>query len=140
MPQLKSGRCVGISPDPLLHKLKTGSDAEVSAVIVAYRLTVNSPRDLTDYLTVTYFREGEVTPPNAPAYDSGFLVQDVRAGKAGWDAEEIEEFRGWLETNTRIQAWIAQQFDVVNEAIKTSLVWDTPLWDDDESEKSDHQI
>jgi hypothetical protein len=137
MPQLKSGRHVGISADPLIKTIKFGTDVHVSAVIMAYRMSVTSPDKLKDFLSVAYFREGEGTPPDAPSYDSGFFVRDVLAGKADWSEDEVQEFRTWLDTNEKINAWIAREFEVINAAIRDNLVWNTPLWTDDESPKAD---
>lgn len=135
MPQLKSGRHVTLSASPLLNQIKFGSDVSVSATIMAYRLTVTSPQQLRDYLTVGYFREGEGSPPDAPSYHSGFLVRDVLSGKAGWSQEEVSEFEEWLDTNSKINGWLIEQFNELNAAIRDNLVWQTPFWTDDETEK-----
>jgi len=137
MPQLKSGRHVGFTAGPLINKIKVGTDVEVSAVIMAYRLAVSSARQLVDYLTVVYFREGEGEPPNAPKYNSGFQIKDVREGKAGWSQDEIDEFDHWLKTEPRFQTWLLNEFEMINKAIRESKVWDTPLWTDDDSKKPD---
>jgi hypothetical protein len=137
MPQLKSGRHVALSASPLLDRLSFGSDTSVSAIIVAYRLNVNSPRDLLNFVTVGYFREGEGTPPNAPSYSSGFSVSEVLAGKAGWSQDEIDEFNDWLNSNEKLNVWLEEQFESINIAIRDSLVWETPLWSDDQSELPD---
>lgn len=134
MPQLKSGRHVALSASPLLDKIKFGSDTGVSHAIMVYRLEVTSPQKLRDFLTIGYFREGEGGPPNAPSYDSGFLVKDVLAGKAGWSADEIGEFEQWFNTSPQIQSWLDEEFLTINQAIEHSLVWDTPLWTDDDAE------
>jgi hypothetical protein len=137
MPQLKSGRHVGISASPLLDLLKTGTPESVTFAIMAYRTQVSSPQKLRDYLTVGYFREGEGGPPKAQSYNSGFLVKDVLEGKAGWSDEEVAEFINWLDTNPGINDFLAREFEALNVAIRDSLVWDTPLWTDDDSKKPD---
>lgn len=138
MPQLKSGRHVTLSASPLLDQLKYGSDTSVSAAIMAFRLAVSSPEQLRDYLTVGYFREGQGTPPEAPSYSSGFVVKDVLEGKAGWSEEEIHEFESWLNSNPEINRWLAEQFNEINAAIRDNIVWETPLWTDDQSEMPTH--
>lgn len=134
MPQLKSGRHVALSASPLLDKIKFGSDASVSYTILAYRFEVSSPQKLRDFLTVGYFREGEGGPLDALSYDSGFLVRDVLAGRAGWSADEVDEFEQWLSTSAPLDAWLVEEFNAINHVIRNSLVWDTPLWTDDVSE------
>lgn len=134
MPQLKSGRHVALSASPLIDQLKFGTDVEISAVVIAYRLTISSAHQLRDFLTVGYFREGE-EPPEARSYNSGFLVKDVLAGKADWSQEEIQEFEAWLNANTKLNDWLTEQFNSINVAIRDNLVWDSPFWIDDESER-----
>ncbi len=137
MPQLKSGRHVALSASPLLDKIKCGSDVSVSAAIMAFRLSVSSPQQLRDFLTVGYFQESEGNPPNAPSYSSGFLVKDVLEGKAGWSEEEIREFENWLNTSPEVNQWVSEQFKEINTVIRNHVVWGTPFWTDDESEKAD---
>ena len=137
MPQLKSGRHVGLSASPLLEKLKFGTDVQVSTVIMAFRMAVPSAEQLKGYLSVAYFREGEGTPPDAPSYYSGFQVRDVLDGKAGWSEEEIREFDTWLDTDLKIKEWISGEFDAINATIRDNMVWSAPLWTDDESQKLD---
>jgi hypothetical protein len=137
MPQLKSGRHVGFSASPILDKINFGTDVETSALIMTYRLAISSPQQLIGFLSVAYFREGQGEPPNAPAYNSGFMIKDALDGKAGWSQEEVDEFDLWLKTDPKFQIWLAKEYDTVNKAIQKSLVWDTPLWTDDESKKPD---
>jgi hypothetical protein len=137
MPQLKSGRAVGVSASPILDQIRYGTDESVSAVIVAYRLTVRSPSDLRDFLTVCYCREAEGVPPNARLYSSGFLVKQVREGKAGWSRDEIDEFGHWLDTDPRVAEWLIGQFDEIDAAIRESVIWDTAFWTDDDSRRPD---
>lgn len=138
MPQLKSGRYVGLAPSPLLALIKFGSDTSVSAAIIAYRLSISSPQQLRDYLTIAYYRQcDENPPPDALSYDSGFLVKDVLEGKADWSEDEIREFDNWLTANPKVEMFLTEQFDKINTAIRDSVVWTTPLWTDDESEEPD---
>lgn len=123
MPQLKSGRHVGIQPQSFVDQINNGTDVNVYAFILAYRFSVHKPADLRNFLMVVYFKEDQGTPPNAPAYHSGFLVRDVLDGKAGWSDEEIEEFRNWLDTNEALNALLTQDFNEINEAIQKSIIW-----------------
>lgn len=136
MPRLSSGRMVMLSATSLLDKIKFGSDESVSAVIVAYRLSVSTPRDLVGYLTVGYFRDGD-EPTEGNAYDSGFTVNAVMQGRAGWSEDEIRELETWIKNEPRIEAWLSEQFEEINAAIRDSVVWSVPLWTDDETTKPD---
>lgn len=137
MPRLKSGRHVSLSASPLLDKIRYGSDASVSAAIMAFRLSVSSPQQLRDFLTVGYFREGEGNPPNAPSYSSGFSVKDVLEGKAGWTEEEIHEFENWLSASPEVNQWLSEQFKEIDAVIRNHVVWGTSFWADNESKKAD---
>ena len=131
MPQLKSGRHVGVLPNDMAEKFKFGSDNEIYALIVNYRLEVKSPNDLTSFLRVVYFKEGPEPPPNAEKYYSGFLVEDVVNGKAGWTNEEIEEFKHWLKTDSNVVNWAKNTFDEINDAILNSPIWSSELLTDE---------
>lgn len=133
MPRLKSGRHVCLSISPLLDAIRFGSDTSVSYKILLCRLAIQGPQQLRDVVTVGYFREGGDGAENALAYNSGFTVRDVLEGKAGWSAEEITEFRDWLDTDPRVVPWLEAKYDELDAAIRDSVVWDTPLWTDDES-------
>jgi hypothetical protein len=137
MPQLKSGRHVAISASPLFDRIEHGSDANVTYTIVAIRLSVGTPKQLRDYLTVAYFQEGEGQPPDAPAYDSGYTVGEVLEGKAGWTEDEIRELTQWMDTDPQHARWLTEQLDEINKAIRESKVWESPLWGDED--RQEHQ-
>jgi len=131
MPQLSTGRQVGVMAHALIDHVTQGTDVSVYAFIVAYRLSVQEAAHLRNLLPVIYFRENEGTPPNAPAYRSGFLVQDVLAGRAGWSESETEEFKAWLEANESLNTWLAENFDEINQAIQSSLIWQSEFVTDE---------
>ena len=128
MPQLKSGRHVAASASPIMGIIQHGSDNDVSAAIMAFRLSVHSAEELRDHLTVGYFRENEGTPPNAPSYDSGFSIKDILEGKSDWSEEEVSEYRTWLETNENFKQWLLKQYEEIDSAIKKHKVWSSALW------------
>lgn len=130
MPKLKSGRHVGVESSTLLNAVKFGTPEEIYFFVLAYRLSVKGPEDICQILPIIYFEEGQGEPPNAPMYRSGFLVQDVLAGKAGWTAEEISEFDLWLKKNEQLNAWLLANFQEIDEAIKNSLLWNSEFMTD----------
>jgi hypothetical protein len=125
MPKLKSGRHVGVEPASLLNTVKFGSPEEIYSFVLTYRLSVHGPEDICQILPVIYFEDGNGEPPNAPMYRSGFSVQDVLSGKAGWTSEEISEFDLWLKENKQLNAWLASNYKEIDEAIKSSLLWNS---------------
>jgi hypothetical protein len=130
MPKLRSGRHFGLETVNLAEGARTGTNEQMYAFVVAYRLSVSKPQDLCQFLPVIYFKEGEGEPPNAPMYRSEFLVKNVVEGKAGWSPEEIEELQQWLLTNEDLQSWLEVNFEEINEAIKNSPLWDSELMSD----------
>lgn len=128
MPQLVSGRHFGILPSGLRESLSQGSDEQRSYVILAVRMYMQSLDDLAKSLQVAYFGEGG--PPDAAPYLSGFIVQDVLDGKADWSDSELAEFRHWLATDVRLRDWLQMQIDEIDEAIRNSSVWESPLWNE----------
>jgi hypothetical protein len=59
------------------------------------------------------------------------LVKDVLAGKADWTAEEVAEFAEWLDSDSRMNAWLENWFSEIEAAIRNSPVWGARLVNDD---------
>ncbi len=126
MPQLRSGRHVAISASPYLDVLAAEKDESKYFAAVALRLHASSPETLRKHLVIGYFVEGEGTPPQAPSYNSGYCVADVLEGGTDWSADEVEEFRQFLD-EPRIVIWLQAQFDKVDDAIRDNPVWGSEL-------------
>ncbi|MBI4999077.1 MAG: hypothetical protein HZC22_19680, partial [Rhodocyclales bacterium] len=109
----------------------------VSAVILAFRLSVASPQDLRDHVTVGYLRDPGGGPAPENTYSSGFSIGDVLQGKAGWSEDEVHEFADWLESEPRLQRWLADQLEEINAAIRDSQVWESPMWTDEDTKGPD---
>lgn len=120
MPRLVTGRHVAVMVLRLIDYVAFGTDVNVYEFVAAFRQSVHEPSDIRALLPVVYFEECQGYPPDAPAYVSGFLVQDVLSGKAGWSLEEIYEFRTWLEGNDLLTAWLTQNFDAISAAVQMS--------------------
>ncbi len=123
MPQLKSGRHVALTIEPLLDRLRYGDDCAIYGRIIAYRMRVSSPQDLVRLIDVGEYRAGEGTPPDAPCYFAGYTVGEVLDGHPDWTASEIEELREFVETAPRCQAWLEEQMRIIEGIIRDSLVW-----------------
>jgi len=128
MPKLSStGRHVALGLRSVASLATDGTDEQIYAFIVSYRLNVSVPSDLVQYLPVMYFEADRGISPDCPGIDSGYLVRDVLSGAAGWSPEEMDEFRAWLEHNDAFDEWVAQEFAAVDRAIKTSRFWQSEL-------------
>ncbi len=128
MPQLKSGRHVALSASPYLDALAKEPDESKYFAMLALRVHANSAQALRDHLVIGYFVEGQGTPPDAPSYNSGYCVADVLEGRSDWSADEVEEFRQFLD-EPRIGAWLQAQFDEIDDAIRNNPVWGSELLD-----------
>lgn len=126
MPQLRSGRHFALH-SPWFEALTSGSDEKKLFHMGWFRLHVPTAERLRDHLLVLYFREDEGTPPDAPRYSSGFYVEDVLQGKAGWSDDELAEFRDWLATDPRIAAWTAAECEKIHAAIVADPLWQSDL-------------
>jgi hypothetical protein len=124
MPQLSSGRHVCLSADHLLKGLMTGPDERKYYLLLVYRTTVTSPAKLRDHLFVGY---GDGPPPDATYVLSPFTVLDVLEGRSDWTADEVAEFRTWLETNPAIGPYLEEQFAAINEVILRDPLWESDL-------------
>jgi hypothetical protein len=131
MPQLKSGRHVGLSINPYLAVLTAGSDEQRYFAVVALRFNVATPEDLLAHLVVAYFDSSAGTPPAAPTYNSGYCVADILEGRADWTPAEVEEFRAFVTVDPRFGPWLQQRFDDLDRAIQENHVWDSELLEND---------
>ena len=131
MPQLRSGRLVGVALKSLVEHATEGSDEQILAFVASYRLSIQEPLHLRNLLPVLYVREGEGEPSDANSFPSGYPVQDVLAGDAGWLPEEIEEFIAWLDGNQTLKAWLEETFAAINVAIIDSPLWKSDFMLDD---------
>ena len=129
MPQLKSGRHVGLTVEPYLDAIKSGDENLSYFGIVTFRLNVPSPDQLRDHVAIVYYRDGG--PPNGSAYISGYCIADVLSGTSDFSAAEVEEFREWLDDNSQLGPWLSTEFAEINQAIAGSPVWESALLSDD---------
>jgi hypothetical protein len=138
MPCLNSGRQFALGRPSLIDRLKFGTDAEIYALMIAYRLEVAQPQDLVSYLPVVYFRTEEGMPPNAPRYLSGHTVRAVLDGKAGWSESELVELQQWLRSDAAIRSWVEGLFAEVNDIIRSSPIWSSGLVTDEPEHRTKH--
>jgi hypothetical protein len=119
---LKSGRYVVVSASPFLDAL--AAELEESSkyfAIVALRAHARTPAALRDHLVVGHFIDGLGTPPDAPCYNAGYTVADVLEGRTDWSADEIDEFRQFLD-EPRMNTWLQDQIDEIDRTIRLSPV------------------
>jgi hypothetical protein len=126
MPQLSSGRHVGISINPYLDALSCGRDESRFYAIVALRLNAATPEALRSHVAIVYFVDGAGMPPNAPLYYPGYTVADVLEGRSDLTEQEVTEFRAFL-AEPRFEAWLQDRFREIDQAIRNNPVWSSEL-------------
>ena len=123
MPKLSSGRHVAIVPIALVDLFRYAEHETFYRRVLFFRLRVRKPADLLRSIPVVRFDETRGEPPNAPACRTGFNVADVLDGKTDWSAQEVDEFRHWLDTDPRLAGELQAAFDEINDVIRDSPFW-----------------
>lgn len=126
MPQLSTGRPFVVSLDPVKYALVNGSDAQRYSVILAYRLQVRGAPDLLSLASIGYFTQDGAGPPAGETESAGFTAGAVLEGDSDWSANEVAEFRAWIE-GERVQDWLADEFALIHALIENNPVWTSEL-------------
>lgn len=95
MPTLSSGHTVGVYAEDFLRTIVLDEGGELVHSARPGAPAIHTVQDLGELLPVTLI--GSVEFPHATMVAAGFRVCDVRAGRALWTAQEVEEFLDWLE-------------------------------------------
>ena len=135
MPQLPSGRRVGLCADPVLELARKGSfelswwwatgESERDNIPRQERLPrcwwlVLGNREVNEIaplISVVYFTPKEGVPePGEPAL-SGLMLADVGSEKCDWSKEDLEAFRAW-EGSEAQQSWRQQVFEELRVTLR----------------------
>lgn len=122
MPQLKSGRHVALSISPYIKAVSTGRYESRFFAIVALRCNVPTPDALRDHVFIGHFGDNNTPTAQSACFSTGLCVDDVLRGWSDWTTEEVEEFRLFLD-EPRVQRWLGEQFDSLNNAIRDNHIW-----------------
>lgn len=104
MPELKSGRKVGINLSLYIDKLKSPSVDRIHATPGYFNFAIRNSQDLLGHASIM-----EIDASGA-AIDTGYLVRDVGIIDLGWSEDEICELKNWLTTNKRIGPWLSEYY------------------------------
>lgn len=119
MPQLPSGRRVGVSVDAALAMARKGD----FGLTMGWRLKVKQPADIAPLVAVVYYQsEGEAPTADNPdlghPFLSGLTVADIGTPKCDWSADDQAALREWL-ASPRAQDWMRRAHDDLAELIGT---------------------
>lgn len=106
MPQLPSGRHVGLTIAPALAMSRAGD----FGFHVTSKLYVNSLETFKEVVSVAYLRPREGAPDQLEQYQSGMRLSDIGTDRCDWSREDIEYFDAWLKQDTS-QQWLRDSYD-----------------------------
>ncbi|GAA5178614.1 hypothetical protein GCM10025771_18190 [Niveibacterium umoris] len=113
MPQLPSGRRIGLSADSVFERV-LAADPETLAEI---QTSVHEPMDLLPLIELIEFipTVGAKEPgvPNA----TGLLVADLGSERCTWSGEDQDALRQWL-TSAAAEEWLEDRFDELEAALE----------------------
>jgi len=104
MPQLPSGRRVGVVSGPVFEMVRQG-DWGTNLQLAAY---LASPQDMAPMLNITYYRPAATGASDEP-YLSGLMLADIGTEKCDWPAEDVQVFQEWMATEIA-QQWLRNTF------------------------------
>lgn len=119
MPQLPSGRHVGISADHALAIARQG-DFALSA---RFTMTVKTPDDLAPFINIIYYRPVENRSSPGEPYVSDLFLSDIGTKRCNWSDEDVNAFRVWIQSS-QAQDWMHRTFEELSKyirAVKSSL-------------------
>ncbi|WP_420227702.1 hypothetical protein [Pigmentiphaga litoralis] len=106
MPNLKSGRSVGITLEPYMDKLRKPSIDYIWATHGYFRLCIKKPSDLLKFASIFQGDDPSFKNPKA----TGFSVDDLHKGRVSWSKEDLHDFNEWLNSNCDLPPWLNAQF------------------------------
>lgn len=114
MPQLPSGRHVGLVSDPIFDLVREGDWGRNMQLT----LHVHSPDELAPIINVTYYTPvaGE-SGPGKP-FLSGLMLADIGTDKCDWSAEDVAFFEKWLASDVA-QKWLKNTFEELTKLTRT---------------------
>lgn len=115
MPQLPSGKLVGLSIDPALNMVKQGH----LFFRVIFKVQVKSVADVGQAVSILYFQDKEGVPYPGEEYVSGITLSALGTERCDWPQEDVEYFQQWL-TEDRQKQWLQTAYDTLLEAISKS--------------------
>lgn len=107
MPQLPSGRHVGLSNDRLFAWAEDEADLDELELMLE---AITDPEHLLNLIDLTYYHANDATvaaakgEPGEP-YPAGITAAQFDAEDSDWSAADIAFFRDWLD-GQRAQEWL----------------------------------
>ena len=120
MPQLPSGRHVGISPDNILNFAEKCDFQQVSD----FYLNIHDRNMLLHLLNVVLY-EDNANPPSAgqpsigKPYITDLKVTDIETPKCNWSSDDKAVFSQWLQEE-RTQEYLQSIYDKLFEILKAN--------------------
>jgi hypothetical protein len=114
MPQLPSGRPVGISADYALALARQGN----LALSMAFILEARDAEDIAPLVNIVYYRPIDGEEGLGEPYPSDLMLPDIGTEKCDWPAEDVAFFNNWLASDV-VRQWQQNAFEELAELIRT---------------------
>ena len=88
MPQLPSGRHVGLSADSVIEMARKGN----FNLSLGFKMHVKDPNDLAPLIDIVYFQEVTGAPAPGDPYLSGLTLFDIGSKNCDWTVADIDAF------------------------------------------------
>lgn len=112
MPQLPSGRRVGLATDPIMRQIERADFGLNMQLLMA----LSAPPDVDRVASVVFFQPSDQHPePGAPEL-AGFTLHEWQTHTAHWSNEDRQAFTAWI-TSPACDAWRAQQLQELQDAL-----------------------
>jgi hypothetical protein len=117
MPQLPSGRHVGLADGPVQELAKTGN----MGLKLAFYKAMKKPADLAPVICITYFHPSDDDSILGEPYLSDLTLADIGTEKCDWSEEDLVAFNAWLEL-PRSKDFLQSAYDELKHIIETVKV------------------
>jgi len=125
MPQLPSGRHVGLSNDRLFAWAEDEADIDELGDLID---AAEEPQRLLALIDLTYYRASPAASASGgepgEAYPAGITAADFDADDSDWSEADIAFFRDWLE-GQRAQEWLLGVREDLAETLESRTLTDS---------------
>ncbi|QSI77650.1 MULTISPECIES: hypothetical protein [Niveibacterium] len=113
MPQLPSGRRIGLSADSVFERVLAADPETLNEI----RSTVHDPRDLLPLIDlVEFIPTVGAKEPGVPSA-TGLVAADMGSERCNWPAADQDALRDWLNS-AAAEEWLEDRFDELEAALE----------------------
>lgn len=117
MPQLPSGRHVGVCVSPIIEVIKRGD----FSLKMNFMMAVRSVEDIRYMVSLVYYRGEDSDGLPTESYAPGLTLVDVDKRKVGWSDEDYSAFAEWQQSEP-VKSWMDDSYEEIQETVKNLKV------------------